>query len=102
MIHVIATIELSAGKRDAFLEAFRPVVPQVRDEDGCLAYGPTIDVETNIAAQGDARGDVVTVVEQWESLDALEKHLVAPHMLEYRKMVKDLVVATKIAVLEPV
>ena len=41
-------------------------------------------------------------MEKWESLEALQAHLVAPHMLEYREGVKDLVQETIIQVLTPV
>ncbi len=34
MIHVIATIELNPGTREAFLEEFRKLVPLVRAEAG--------------------------------------------------------------------
>jgi len=102
MIHVIATIEVTAGRRDDFLAEFRKVVPSVRDEEGCLEYGPNIDVETNIDAQGGTREDFVTIVERWESLDALEAHLIAPHMVEYRTRVQDMVKGVSLQILEPV
>ena len=35
--------------------------------------------------------DTVVIIEQWESIEDLGNHLVAPHMLEYRKRVKDIV-----------
>lgn len=101
MIHVIATIELVPGRREAFLQAFREVVPKVLAEPGCLDYGPTVDFETNIPAQGPARENVVTIVERWKSIDALQSHLMTPHMLDYRKAVKDMVVRTTLQVLEP-
>ncbi|HEX5273204.1 MAG TPA: antibiotic biosynthesis monooxygenase [Gemmataceae bacterium] len=84
MIHVIATIELAAGTREAFLAEFRRVVPLVRGEAGCLDYGPAIDVPSGLAAQLPVREDVVTVIERWESLDALRAHLAAAHMQDYR------------------
>ena len=101
MIHVIAAIEVAEGKRDAFLEEFRQLVPLVHEEQGCLEYGPTIDFETNLPAQGGVRENVVTVVEKWESIEALEAHLVAPHMVDYRGRVKEMVVSTKLQVLQP-
>ncbi len=101
MICVIATIELAPGRRGEFLAEFAKVVPKVLAETGCLEYGPMVDLSTNIEAQPPARDDVVTVVEKWESLDALEAHLIAPHMLEYRKAVKQLVVRASLQVLEP-
>lgn len=102
MIYVIASVELNQGKRDEFLDEFRRIVPLVRQEQGCLEYGPTVDVDTNIAAQGDARDNVVTVVEKWESIEALEAHLIAPHMIEYRGRVKEMVSGTQLQILEPV
>lgn len=99
MIHVIATIEAAAGQRAALLEAIEANLPNVRAENGCVRYEPTVDVETSIGAQGDVRDNVIVMIEQWESLDALEAHLVAPHMLEYRKKVKDLVAGVSLQVL---
>src|SRR5690349_7592768 len=84
MIHVIASIEVAAGKREAFLAEFRRVVPQVLAEAGCLEYGPTVDVASGIPIQEPPRDNVVTVVEKWQDLDALRAHLNAPHMGEYR------------------
>jgi quinol monooxygenase YgiN len=102
MIHVIATIETVAGQRDAFLAAFRELIPLVRAESGCIEYGPAVDVPTPIAGLPPARDEVVTVVEKWESLSALQAHLAAPHMLRYRENVKDLVTKVEIRVLRPV
>lgn len=101
MIHVIATAELREGKREDFLREFHRVVPQVRAEAGCLEYGPTVDVATGIAVQVPSRDNVVTILEKWESLDALRAHLQAPHMQQYRERVKDLVVRVQLQVLQP-
>ena len=101
MIHVLAIITARPGQRDAVLEAFRANRPNVLAEDGCIEYAPTIDVPTGIAAQGGVRENVATIVEKWESLAALEAHLVAPHMQEYRGRVKDMVVGSSLQILEP-
>ncbi len=101
MIYVIATIEVVEGGRDAFLAEFHRIVPLVRQEQGCLEYGPMVDLATKIAAQGAIRVNTVTVVEEWESLEALEAHLAAPHMVEYRTKVRDLVLGAKLQILTP-
>jgi quinol monooxygenase YgiN len=101
MICVIATIELADGRRDEFLQEFRKIVPLVREETGCIEYAPMVDIPTEIDAQAQPVESVVFVVEKWESIDALEAHLMAPHMLDYRKRVKDLVTGTEIRILEP-
>ena len=99
MISVLATIEVAPGRRDEFLAAFKELVPKVLAEEGCVEYGPWIDVPTELRSQGDERADVVVVIEKWESLDAMERHLIAPHMLDYRKNVKPMVAATSLQVL---
>ncbi len=102
MLHVIATATVKPGQREAFLAEFRKVVPEVLREEGCIEYGPTVDLPTNLPAQGDERPDVVVILEKWESVEALEKHLVAPHMIEYRNRVKDLVESVSLQILKPV
>ncbi len=102
MIIVIATIDLNPGTRDWFLNELRQIVPKVRAEAGCMEYGPTVDATTDLPAQLPRRTDVVTVVEQWESLEQLKAHLVAPHMMEYRPKVKDFVRSVTLQILEPI
>ena len=101
MIHVIAEIQIADGKVADFLAEFHAIVPAVLAEDGCIEYGPNIDVDAKIPRQVDHRPSTVTVVEKWESLDRLNAHLVAPHMLEYREKVKDMVLGTELRILEP-
>ena len=101
MIHVLATIQLQPGKRDAFLSEFHQVMPKVHQEPGCIEYGPAIDADSDIGAQTRLGEERVVIIEKWESLDALKAHLTAPHMLAYREKVKDFVVGTTINILEP-
>jgi len=101
MIYVIATVEVKAGKREAFLAEFHRNIPNVRAEKGCLEYGPTVDAKTDIKAQIPLRDNVVTIVEKWESLQALQAHLGAPHMTAYRERVKDVVAGVTLQILEP-
>lgn len=101
MIHVIATIEVVAGKRDDFLAEFHRVMPHVHAEAGCLEYGPAIDVPAGLAVPTPLRDNIVVIIEKWESLDALRAHLGAAHMKEYRTRVQDLVVRVQLQVLQP-
>lgn len=101
MIHVIAAIEVNEGRRADLLAEFQKIVPLVRDEAGCLEYGPAIDAETDIAVQTGPRQNVVTVVEKWESLDSLRAHLEAPHMVEFRSQVKEIVIDISLQILDP-
>ncbi len=99
MIHVIAEITVREGQRDAFVKAFTELVPEVLKEEGCLEYGPTLDVALNVSEA--PRADVVTIVEKWESVLALETHLVAPHMVQFRQASQHMTDGVRIRVLQP-
>ena len=99
---MIATIELKPGCREDFLPLLNDNVPRVKAEDGCLAYDPCVDIDSGLLSQGKISDDVVTLVEAWSSLEALQAHLKAPHMAEYREKVKDMVTNVTIQVLKPI
>lgn len=101
MIHVLATIELKPGKRGDFLKRVQQLVPKVRAEKGCREYGPAVDAVTGIKAQIPLGENFVVIVEKWAELKDLEAHLTAPHMTEYRQEIRDMVVGTKLQILEP-
>ncbi len=101
MIHVIASIDLREGQRAAFLREFHEVMPKVHAEHGCIEYGATVDVPTNIPVQSPVRADSVTIIEKWSDLSALEAHLKAPHMVEYRVKVKEFVAGVRLQILQP-
>jgi quinol monooxygenase YgiN len=101
MVHVLATVEVAAGRRDEFLAEFRKVMPLVRAEPGCLEYAPAVDAASGIAAQNSPRENTVVIIEKWESLAALKTHLEAQHMHEYRSCVKEMVKSVTLQILEP-
>lgn len=101
MIHVIADLAIRPGTRDAFLAEFARLAPLVHAERGCLAYAAAVDLPTGLPVQVPAGEDVVVVVEQWESLDALRDHLTAPHMEAWRERVKEMLVGVTLRVLQP-
>lgn len=101
MIIVLATIELHAGTRDAFLTEFRKNLAAVRAENGCIEYIPTVEHGAGLPGQASVEEDLVVVVEKWQDQDALEAHLIAPHMIAYRALVKDYVKRAALQILEP-
>ncbi len=101
MIHVLATITLHPGKRAEWLTVFKGLVPLVHAEDGCIEYGPAIDVPSGLGNQSPVNDDEVVVIEKWASLDALKAHGAAPHMASYRERVKDMVAGVKLRILGP-
>jgi len=101
MIHVIASIRVKESRRPEFLDIFKGNVPTVREEKGCIAYFPTVDIDAELAPQS-LDEKIVTIIETWENVAALRDHLNAPHMLSYKEKVKDIVEEVTIKVLQEV
>ena len=99
MISVLVAIELKPGTREAFLKHFNDNIPAVLAEDGCLEYFSAIDIESGLDIQS-KNPNCVSVIEKWESIDALHAHLKAPHMAAYREKTQDMVVGLDLKVLE--
>lgn len=99
MIHVVASIGVKPGKRAEFIEIFKKNVPNVLAENGCVEYIPAIDTDSGIDAQWKDE-TVVTVIEKWETVEALHAHLIAPHMEQYTVEVADLVLDVSLTILE--
>jgi quinol monooxygenase YgiN len=99
MISVLASIQVKPGTRDEFVKHFNAIVPVVLNERGCIEYFPAVDVDAGLSIQ-EVDPDLVTIIEKWESLDALHAHLKAPHMATYKENVKDILVSLSLKVLE--
>jgi quinol monooxygenase YgiN len=89
MINVIASIRVKAGRLSEFLEIFKSNVE----------YLPAVDIDADLPPQS-LDENVVTIIEKWESLEALRDHLKAPHMLAYKEKVKDIVEDLSLKVLK--
>ena len=101
MICVIASIETVDGGRGKLLAAFKELAPKVLAEKGCIEYTPMTDLATSLSSQKPVRDNMVTLIEKWEDLEALETHLMAPHMIAFRRATEDLRVNIELQVLEP-
>ena len=101
MIHVLATITAKPGMRGRILEIFRANMPAVHAEEGCIEYGPAVDLENAGSIQTKLGPDTFVVVEKWASLDALKAHASAPHMAEYGARTRDMIASRVVHVLTP-
>ena len=101
MIHVLAIITVKPGMRDAFLKEFHANMPNVHVEKGCIEYGPVTDAAVDHPAQTKMGPNTSVIVEKWESWEALQAHMKAPHMATYAAKVKDMLVERKIHILSP-
>ncbi len=101
MIIVLASIYVKPGKVQELLPILKDNVPDVRNEKGCIEYIPGADCDAGMPRQI-LEKDVVTILEKWESLDALRAHLGSTHMQVYREKVKNIVEKVTVKVLREV
>ena len=101
MINVVAPIRVKTGRLSDYLAILKATLQAVRRERGCIEYVPAVDIDTNLQPQVLDK-NVVTILEKWESLEALHAHLGSSHMLEYREKVKDIVESVSVKVLREV
>jgi quinol monooxygenase YgiN len=90
MINVIASVRVKAGKVPEFLEVFKSNIPRVKKERGCIEYFPAVDIQADLPGQI-LDENVVTIIEKWESLEALREHLNSPNMQDQHKKEKGIV-----------
>jgi len=101
MINVIASICVNTGTLSDYLEILKANISAVRKEKGCVEYVPMVDIDAKLPMQV-LDNNVVTILEKWESLEALHAHLASPHMLDYRKKVRNMVENVAVKVLREV
>jgi quinol monooxygenase YgiN len=98
MINVIASICVKTGTLPEYLEILEANRPAVINEKGCVEYVPMVDIDAKLPTQI-LDDNVVTILEKWESLEALHDHLTSPHMLDYRERVRNMVERVDLKVL---
>jgi quinol monooxygenase YgiN len=74
MIKVIAKQFVKSGKLEEFLPVAKHLVEETTKKDaGCIRYEMYQDLNDPL---------VVTVMEEWESQEALDKHMKASHFVD--------------------
>lgn len=96
MVYVVARMEIKSGAMEKFLKILLDNVPTVRAEKGCISYEVCRDVDAEKYPK------FVTILECWESEEALRIHQQSPHMAKYREAVRDLRSNTTVDVMFPV
>lgn len=71
MLAIIARLEFKPEHAEEYTAALAELIEPTLAEEGCLLYSFGRDVKNP---------NVVWAIEQWESQEALNAHLVAPHI----------------------
>ena len=102
MIHVVAVITARPGQREALLALFRANIPAVLAEEGCIEYGPVVDLPDFGPVQTPIGPDSFMVIEKWSSPETLRAHGAAPHMRAYAEASREMVASRAVHVLTAV
>ncbi|TWH83831.1 putative quinol monooxygenase [Sedimentibacter saalensis] len=70
MIKVVAKGVYLEGKTDEAIALYDEMVKETRNEQGCIAYNLFRDKDNK---------DILTMIEEWESVEALEAHKNSEH-----------------------
>ena len=89
MIYVVVMVRVKEGRAKEFIDMFKTAAIKVRREKGCIQYIPAVDAPN--APPESVDKNVVTVLERWESAEALGAHLATPHMKEFFEKQKEVV-----------
>ena len=73
MIKVIAKSIVKESEIQNYLECVKIMVAETRKEEGCIVYELYQDINNE---------KIFTIIEEWESLDALDLHKKSKHMSE--------------------
>ena len=99
MIYGVVSVKVKTGKLQQWFELFKANAERVREEKGCIQYFPLLDIDAGLPIQT-LEKDVVTILEQWESLEALHDHFAAPHMTAYFEKEKELIEGVNVKMLQ--
>lgn len=81
MIKVIAKLTIKEDKIETFKSGIPELVSETRKEDGCLSYQLFQDIKNK---------KILTFVEEWESMEALQKHMKSKHFQETMPKIAEL------------
>ncbi|WP_413701060.1 putative quinol monooxygenase [Psychromonas sp. KJ10-10] len=101
MLSVIASILIKESKVDQFKDIFIENIPNVLAEKGCLEYRITVDFDTGFEQQL-IESNSVTIIEKWNTFEDFHNHRLAPHMIQHKLKVEDLVESVSIKVLQEI
>ncbi|MCD7977317.1 MAG: antibiotic biosynthesis monooxygenase [Tannerellaceae bacterium] len=87
MITIVAKAIVKEGKRDEFIQTVQPMIQGSQAEEGNISYNLFEDLDNK---------NVLSFIEQWKDMDAIEFHNNTPHFLAGVAGIKELVESLEI------
>jgi quinol monooxygenase YgiN len=83
MVHLVVTFVIKEGKMDEYLAEFKKLRPQVLVEKGCVEYSLLREFTSPLGIQEEVNPNRLTLIEKWETPEALADHGASPHMKDF-------------------
>ncbi len=90
MIHIIVTMTIKEGCMEEFLSLCGSLRQHVLAEAGCLRYDYFRELEAVLPIQEALDPNRITLVELWETREALKAHGQSQHMKDFGPRMKEL------------
>ena len=90
MLHIIVTMMVKEGRMKEYLAVCEELRLLVLMEKGCQAYEYAREIASPLGIQEPIEANRITLIERWESIDALKAHMETRHMKEAGVKMKDL------------
>lgn len=91
MIKVVSKGVFYEDKTEEAIKLYEELVVESRKEDGCIAYNLFRDIENK---------SILTMIEEWESKDALDKHGETDHFKRLVPMIGKLRKSKELSIYE--
>ena len=82
MIKVVAKHLIQAEKTDKFMDLVKQLVETTRKEVGCITYE---------LYQDEKDASIMTMIEEWESRDALNRHMESEHFKRLVPIISEMI-----------
>jgi len=80
MLYVVVTMTIEEGRMEEFLALCGQLRPLVLAERGCIGYDYVREKDSLLPIQETLDRNRITLIERWESPEALAAHGASPHM----------------------
>lgn len=102
MIYVVVSALVKEGRMSEYLGICSRLRPLVLAEKGCLAYDYAKDIHPSAPNHEPSDPARITLIEEWESPEALSAHNESAHVKEYLPRLRELREGTTIRMMETV
>lgn len=83
MVKVVAKNKVMQDKIEVVIQLYDELITATRKEDGCIKYE---------LFQDDTDATILTIIEEWENMNALDRHMRTDHFLRIVPMVGESVI----------